>query len=149
MIFGVKKVKKKQFIDERGKIMRMLRNDDEEFTKFGEIYFSYTYPGAIKAWHRHKLMTLNYAAVFGKIKLVLYDDRIKSPSFGKIEEIYLSDEDYFTIIIPPMIWNGFKSIEGKSSIIANCSDMVHNEGEIERKPFNDSSIPYDWGIKYK
>jgi len=149
MIFGIKINKKKQFIDERGKIMRMLRTDDEEFLKFGEIYFSYTYPGAIKAWHRHKVMTLNYAAVFGKIKLVLFDDRKSSPTFNQIQEIYLSDEDYFTVTIPPMIWNGFKAIENQPAIIANCSDQVHGEDEIERKDYDDSSISYDWEIKHK
>lgn len=149
MIFGVKVNKKKQFIDERGKIMRMLRVDDEEFSKFGEIYFSYTYPGAVKAWHKHKRMTLNYAAVFGKIKLVLFDDRKNSTTFNQIQEIYLSDEDYFTVTIPPMIWNGFKAIENQPAIIANCSDQVHSEDEIDRKDYNDSSIGYDWNIKHK
>ena len=149
MIDGVKITKKKQFIDERGKIMRMLRVDDEEFVKFGEIYFSFTYPGAIKAWHKHKKMTLTYAAISGKIKLVLFDDRKNSPTKGKLEEIFLSDEDYFTITIPPLIWNGFKSIENKSAIIANCTDVPHFEEEIERKDYNDSSIPYDWGIQLK
>lgn len=149
MIDGVRIIKKKQFIDERGKIMRMLRVDDEEFVRFGEIYFSFTYPGAIKAWHRHKKMTLTYAAISGKIKLVLYDDRDKSPTKGNIEEIFLSDENYFTITIPPLIWNGFKSIENKSAIIANCTDVPHSEDEIERKNYNDPSIPYDWGIQLK
>ena len=149
MIDGVKIIKKKQFIDERGKIMHMLRVDDKEFVKFGEIYFSYTYPGAIKAWHRHKEMTLTYAAVSGKIKLVLFDDRKNSPTEGKLEEIFLSDEDYFTVTIPPLIWNGFKSIEDKAAIVANCTDVPHSEGEIERKKFDDPSIPYEWSMKLK
>jgi dTDP-4-dehydrorhamnose 3,5-epimerase len=149
MIHGVKINKKKQIIDERGKIMHMLRVDDKEFVKFGEIYFSYTYPGAIKAWHRHKEMTLTYAAASGKIKLVLFDDRENSPSKGQLDEIFLSDEDYFTVTVPPMIWNGFKSIENKSAIVANCTDIPHSENEIERKEYNDPNIPYDWGMKLK
>tara|TARA_B110001450_G_C17281178_1_gene343543 strand:+ start:100 stop:549 length:450 start_codon:yes stop_codon:yes gene_type:complete len=149
MISGVEINKKKQFIDERGKIMRMLRIDDKEFKKFGEIYFSYIYPNAIKAWHKHTITTLNYAAVFGKIKLVLYDDRKNSSTYKQIQEIFLSDEDYFTVTIPPMIWNGFKAIQDQPAIIANCSDHVHDENEIERKDYNDRSIVYDWKIKYK
>ena len=149
MIDGVKINKKKQIIDERGKIMHMLRVDDKEFIKFGEIYFSYTYPGAIKAWHRHKEMTLTYAAVSGKIKLVLFDDRKNSPSKGKLEEIFLSDEDYFTVTVPPLIWNGFKYIENKSAIVANCTDTPHSENEIERRKYNDPNIPYNWGIEFK
>ena len=149
MISGVEIHKKKQFIDERGKIMRMLRIDDKEFKKFGEIYFSYVYPNAIKAWHKHKLNTINYAAVFGKVKLVLYDDRKNSSTFNQTQEIFLSDEDYFTVTIPPLIWNGFKAIQDQPAIIANCSDYVHDENEIERKAYDDNSIGYDWKIKYK
>ena len=69
--------------------MHMLKVTDKEFINFGEIYFSYTYPGAIKAWHKHKEMTLTYAAVSGKIKLVLFDDRIESPTKGKIEKFFI------------------------------------------------------------
>ena len=57
------------------KVMHMLRKDSSVFSNFGEIYFSCTYPGAIKAWHLHKQMTLNYAAIYGEIKCVLFDDR--------------------------------------------------------------------------
>ena len=71
MINGVIISKRNQIIDERGKIMHMLRSDDPIYNKFGEIYFSCTFPGAIKAWHMHKKMTLNYAVISGKIKLVL------------------------------------------------------------------------------
>ena len=78
MIQDVKIVKKQVINDDRGKIVHMLRNDDKNFLKFGEIYFSYVYPNMIKAWHIHKKMTLNYVAAFGKVKLVLYDDRKNS-----------------------------------------------------------------------
>ena len=53
----------------------MLKVNDDNFVKFGEIYFSFVNAKKIKAWHFHKLMTLNYVAVQGHIKLVLYDDR--------------------------------------------------------------------------
>ena len=85
----------------------------------------------------------------GKIKLVLFDDRIESPTKGKIEEIFLSDEEYFTVTIPPLIWNGFKSIENKPAIVANCADIPHSEDEIERIEFDDPFIPYEWDMKFK
>ena len=78
MIDGVIVNTLKQIADERGKVMHMLRDDSEGFVGFAEIYFSCVYPGGIKGWHIHKKMTLNYVAAFGKIKLVLYDDRQNS-----------------------------------------------------------------------
>ena len=52
-------------------------------------------------------MTLNYVAVYGQIKLVLYDDRPKSNSKGIVQEFILSNENHYLISIPPKIWNGF------------------------------------------
>ena len=147
MIQGVKITQLKQIFDERGKVMHMLRSDSQHFSKFGEIYFSCTYPGAIKAWHMHKEMTLNYAVIFGSIKFVLYDDRHNSPTQKEVQELFISTENYQLVTVPPGIWNGFKSIENKFSIIANCSDIPHDPEEMLRKPFNDKYFNYDWNVK--
>ena len=144
MIDGVQIIKKKQIIDERGKIMHMLRNDDKNFTKFGEIYFSYSNPNTVKAWHLHKSMTVNYACVIGKIKLVLMDDRPLSPTKGLLEEIFLTTENYSLVSVPPGIWNGFKGLYQEESIIANCLDQPHNENEMVRKDPEDSYFEYKW-----
>ena len=149
MIEGVKITPLKQILDERGKVMHMLRNDSPLFTKFGEIYFSCTYPGAIKAWHMHKEMTLNYVVIFGSIKFVLYDERENSSTKNQVQEFFISTENYQLVTVPPGIWNGFKGIGTETSIVANCSTVPHIKEEIIRKNFNDSSIPYDWSIKYK
>jgi len=110
MIEGIAIRPLKQISDERGKVMHMLKRDDPWFEKFGEIYFSVVYPGAIKGWHLHKVMTLNYAVVSGIIKLVLYDDREGSPSRGQLQEIFTGQDNYALITIPPNVWNGFKGI---------------------------------------
>ena len=147
MIEGIKIIPKKQIIDERGKIMHMMRNDDANFTKFGEIYFSYSHPNTVKAWHLHKRMTVNYVCVIGKIKLVLFDDRPESSTKGELQEIFLTTENYSLVTVPARVWNGFKSVENKFSIIANCSDIPHEAEEMSRKPFDDPYFNYNWNIK--
>ncbi len=149
MIEGVKVTPLRQIIDERGKVMHMLRADSPIFSRFGEIYFSCVHPGAIKAWHLHKKMTLNYAVPCGEIKFVLFDDRPDSKTRGQFQEFFLSPENYCLVTIPPFIWNGFKGIGQQISIVANCADIPHDPGEIERKSPFDVSIPYDWKIKYE
>ena len=144
MIEGIKITPLKQIEDERGKVMHMLRNDSNNFVKFGEIYFSTVHPNKIKGWHLHKKMTLNYAVVFGEIKLVLHDSRPNSKTKGQIQEFLLSQSNYKLISVPPLIWNGFKGIGNKTAIVANCADLPHDKEEIERKLPFDSSIPYDW-----
>ena len=147
MIDGIKVKSLRKIPDERGYIMHMLRSDDPDFQGFGEIYFSTIYPDVIKAWHLHKEMTLNYAVVSGMIKLVLHDDRSGSPTKGETQELFLGDENYQLVTIPPLIWNGFKGIGTKMAIVANCATLAHDSAEIARKSPFDTSIDYDWSLK--
>ncbi|MDB5526949.1 MAG: dTDP-4-dehydrorhamnose 3,5-epimerase [Devosia sp.] len=149
MIEGVVITPLRQIFDERGKVMHMLREDSPVFSRFGEIYFSCTHPGAVKAWHMHKRMTLNYAVIHGEIKFVLYDDRPGSSTRGELQEFFISPENYSLVTVPPEIWNGFKGVGQKDAIVANCATLSHDPDEIERKPPHDSSIPYDWQIQHR
>ena len=149
MIEGVRVTPLKQILDERGKIMHMLRNDAEGFAGFGEIYFSCVHPGAIKGWHIHKEMELNYAVPHGNIKFVLYDDRTNSPSCGELQEIFMGPDNYCLVTVPPMVWNGFKGIGSEMAIVANCTTITHRADEIDRLDPFDPSIPYNWEIKHR
>lgn len=149
MIDGVILTPLKQIFDERGKVMHMLREDSPIFSRFGEIYFSCTHPGAVKAWHLHKELTLNYAVIYGQIKFVLYDERKDSPTCGEIQELFMSPENYFLVTVPPGIWNGFKSVGNLTSILANCATLPHSQNEIMRRPANDKKIPYKWELEHR
>ena len=147
-IEGVTIVPLRQIADERGKVMHMLKSTDPHFEEFGEIYFSVAWPGAIKAWHLHKRMTLNNAVISGRAKLVLYDDREGSASRGVVEEIFLGEDNYVLVKIPPGIVNGYKPYGESPVILANCATMPHEPDEIVRiDPFT-ADIPYDWNIKH-
>jgi len=146
MINGVIINKLKKIHDERGFIMHMMRNDDEIFNKFGEIYFAGAYPGVIKGWHLHKIQEQNYVVINGMIKLVLYDKRSDSSTKGMIMEIFMGDLDYKIVKIPPKIINGWKCIGTNTAIVANLSDHPHTQGEMERiDPFS-KDIPYNWNL---
>ena len=133
--------------DERGTILHMLRATDPHFQKFGEIYFSTVYKGVVKGWHRHRGMTLNYACVHGRIKLVLYDDRPGSPTLGEIQEVFLGPDAYALVIIPPEVWNGFKGMSDPYAIVANCCTEPHDPARSTRlDPFK-NTIPYDWNVR--
>jgi len=148
LIDGVVVKPLRRIADERGFIMHMLRKDDLDFEEFGEIYFSTIYPGAIKGWHLHKEMTLNYAVIGGMIKLVLYDDRDNSPTKGELQEIYIGRENYQLVKVPPLVWNGFKGYGDEMAIVANCATLAHDPNEIVRMSPFDTSIPYNWDLKH-
>ena len=147
-IEGVRITPLRRIPDERGMIMHMLRVDQPHFERFGEIYFSGVYPGAIKAWHIHKAMTLNYAVPVGMIKFVLYDDRERSSTRGQLMELFVGEANYALITVPPMVWNGFKGIGDTMAVVANCATLPHDPLEIDRCDPLDNHIPYDWALKH-
>ena len=147
-IAGVQIIPLRRIPDDRGTIFHMLRADDPHFLAFGEIYFSSIYEGVVKGWHRHEEMTLNYACIFGRIKLVLYDDRDDSDTRGALQEAFLGPDDYSLVVIPPGVWTGFKGMD-EVSIVANCATHPHDPTLTDRlDPFGDR-IPYDWGVRHR
>ena len=101
MISGIR-TKELQFLpDERGGLMEMLRSDDELFIKFGQVYITTVYPGVVKGWHYHKIQTDNFVAVKGMIKLVLYDNRQDSPTYGEVNEFFIGEKKPLACSDPP------------------------------------------------
>jgi dTDP-4-dehydrorhamnose 3,5-epimerase len=148
VIDGVQVIPLRRIPDERGTVYHMMKCTDPHFRQFGEIYFSTVYKGVVKGWHRHREMTLNYACIFGRIKLVLYDDREGSPTKGEIMEVFLGPDDYSLVVIPPEVWNGFKGMSEPFAMVANCCTHPHDPSRTTRvDPFG-SEIPYRWGVEH-
>ncbi len=147
-IEGVQVIPLRRIADERGTILHMLKSTDPHFRQFGEIYFSTIYRGVVKGWHRPREMTLNYACVFGHIKLVLYDEREASPTRGELMELFLGPDDYSLVVIPPEVWSGVKGMSEPFAIVANCCTHPHDPSRSVRIDPFENHIPYDWGVRH-
>ena len=149
-IEGVTTVALRELADEHGAVLHMLRSDAPDFTQFGECYFSEVLPGAIKAWKVHREQTQNFAVPVGRIRLVIYDDRVDTGTRGNIQIQELGRPDaYSRVQIPPGLWYGFACIGSTPALLVNCADLPHDLAESERKSAFDPSIPYDWHIQHK
>ena len=146
-IVGLKVIPLRRIPDDRGTIQHMLRVTDPHFLGFGEIYFSSVYPGVIKGWHLHREMTLNYACVSGRAKLVAYDDREGSPTRGNLEEIHFGQDFHALVQVPPEVWNGFTAVGNHEALIANCCTHAHDPSRSSRMDPWENHIPYDWRVK--
>jgi dTDP-4-dehydrorhamnose 3,5-epimerase len=147
-IDGVRVTPLRRIPDERGAVFHMLRCDDPHFEGFGEIYFSTIWPGAIKGWHVHDRMTLNYAVPVGMIKFDCYDGRDDSPTHGNLVELFLGEQNYALVTVPPGVWNGFKGYGDRAALVANCATVPHDPSEIHRKDPFTPDIPYDWSLRH-
>lgn len=147
MIKGLVIKSKKRIVDERGMIMHMLRADDPDFEKFGEVYFTTVYPGVVKGWHCHTKQINNYVVVSGMVKMAFYDMRDDSPTKGEVVELFAGDDNYVFIKIPTGVASGIKGIGVKPAIIANCATEMHDPDEDVRIDPHNNDIPYNWNRK--
>ncbi|UCD55343.1 MAG: dTDP-4-dehydrorhamnose 3,5-epimerase family protein [Candidatus Omnitrophota bacterium] len=146
MIEGVKIKKLKIIPDERGRLMEILRSDDELFEKFGQVYMTTVKPGVVKAWHYHQLQRDNFCCVRGKIRLGLYDARKQSPTFKKTMDIVISMNEPKLVSIPMNVYHGFKGIADEESIIINTPTEMYNHAKPDEYRIDayDNDIPFDW-----
>ena len=148
-IEGVKIKNLRVIPDERGRLMEVLRHDDEIFIKFGQVYITTTYPGVIKGWHYHKKQYDNIACVHGMLKVALFDKRENSHTKGEINEFYIGIHNPILIQIPPGVLHGWKCVSETEAIVINCPTeiYIYDDPDEFRVPPHDVSIPYDWGRK--
>lgn len=149
MIDGVKVKKLKVIPDERGRLMEMVRCDDEDFIKFGQVYMTTAFPGVVKGWHYHKKQHDNMVVVRGMMKIVLYDNRETSPTCGEVNEFFAGTHNPVRITIPPGVCHGFKCISSEEAIVINMvtEPYDYDNPDEYRLPPHGGDIPYDWGRK--
>ncbi len=149
MIDGVQTKQLKRIPDERGRLMEILRCDDEMFTKFGQVYMTTTYPQVVKAWHYHKKQTDHFVCVKGMAKVVLYDSREDSPTYRQVQEFFIGERNPVLLKIPRLVMHGFKAIGTEMAMIINFPTELYNYSEPDeyRVPWDSKDIPYDWSIR--
>lgn len=147
LVNDVKIIPLKKFVDERGAVMHMLRSDQDHFQGFGEIYFSLINPGVIKGWKLHKKISQSMAVPEGNVRMVVYDSRKESSTFGNFQIINFGSENYSLLQLPPNVWYAFQAISANHAIITNCITTPHEPNESETLPLDTTLIPFDWSKK--
>ena len=149
MIDGVLVKTLKIIPDERGRLMEILRCDDEMFLKFGQVYMTTAYPGVVKGWHYHKKQADNMAVVRGMMKIVLYDDREGSPTRGEVNEFFAGTHRPILLHIPNLVYHGFKCVSTEEAVVVNIPTEPYDYREPDefRVHPHENAIPYDWERK--
>ena len=149
MIEGVKIKKLRRIVDDRGYLMEILRDDDELFIRFGQVYISACFPGIVKAWHCHRKQWDNFCVISGNAKIGLYDDRPESPTCGEVEALVIGELNPVLVQIPPMVWHGMAAVGGQTAILLNIptEHYEYDEPDELRRPPFDPEIPFEWFTK--
>ena len=146
LIDGVAARRAKVLPDQRGRLGEILRADDPWFEKFGQVYFTTTYPSVVKAWHYHKKQTDHFYVAKGTVKIALYDKREDSPTYETVNEIYLGEHCPGLLRIPPGVEHGWMCVSETEAYIINVVSEMYDYSEPDefRTDPHDNDIPYDW-----
>lgn len=157
MLPGVRLYDIKKFPDERGFFAEILREDWKEFLEDDEVVqanLSFSYPGVIRAWHRHLRGQVDYFIVLrGAMKICAYDDDPTSPTRGELDEIIASSERLQVVRIQGNYWHGMKTLGNEASMTVYAVNRLYDykNPDEERRPWDDPTIidprtkkPFDW-----
>ena len=150
MIEGVEIKKLKVHEDERGSLFEILRSDEPMFMKFGQVYISKCKPGWVKGWHYHKKQCDYFCVIKGKARVVLFDNRHDSKTFGEIGEYEMGEDNLMVLKVPPFVVHGFECLGEEDCWLLNVPDQVYNREKPDeyRISLNDPSIPYErWKVR--
>lgn len=111
---------------EAGNLYHGLKESDDGYDKFGEVYFSSIKKNKIKAWKMHTKMKMNLIVMSGEIRFNFID---LSKNIIERYEINLSINNYKRITVNPGLVFGFKGISD-NNILVNIANIAHDDNEV-------------------
>ncbi len=150
MIDGVKLREVKNVPKEGGLLVEVFRKDwSLDIGPVDQVFQVTLNPGAVSAWHAHEVTTDRLFVNHGAMKIVLYDARQGSPSYGWINTFLLGSARPGLLIVPPKVWHGVQNLSNEPSSILNLVDQAYRYEDPDhwRLPADSPEIPYDFGWK--
>jgi dTDP-4-dehydrorhamnose 3,5-epimerase len=140
MLKGITVKPLRKFADERGFFTEIYRADwRETFTEpIMQSNLSVTYPGVVRAWHKHEEGQIDYFTVIkGAVKLCAFDEES-----GELNEIISTGESPQVVRIPGHYWHGFKAFGNELAILVYFVNKMYNYEKPDevRRPWNDPAI---------
>ncbi len=132
---------------DHGVITEMFRSEwDPTGLPIVHIYQSRLFPGAIGAWSCHATTIDRLFVNQGHLKIVLYDGREESKSFGRVVELHTGDARPAFVIVPSGVWHGLQNLGASDALIVNCPTKAYDYEDPDhyRLPFDSPEIPYAW-----
>ena len=127
--------------DERGYFAEIMRKDWKDLfgnDNVAQANLSLTFPGVIRAWHRHLKGQTDYFIVLkGAIKICIFDEKTE-----ELNEVVSSSQDLQAVRVPGHYWHGFKALGNEPVKLLYFTTRLYNYSspDEERRPWNDQTL---------
>jgi dTDP-4-dehydrorhamnose 3,5-epimerase-like enzyme len=100
-------------------------------------------------WYVHQKTIDRYVLVTGQLRVALFDDRVDSPTYGKLQVFEIGgllSKLPQGLCIPPGVWHSFKSIDGEF-LFLNSKHPGYNQADPDkfRMSMPNEKCEFNWG----
>jgi dTDP-4-dehydrorhamnose 3,5-epimerase len=141
MLLGITVKPIKRLSDERGSFAEVMRVDWKDLFAedvLSQANLSVTYPGIIRAWHRHlKGQTDYFLCLKGAIKICGFDEKT-----GELDEIVSTGAEPQLVRMPGFYWHGFKALGNEPAMLLYFTTNLYDcaSPDEERRQWNDATL---------
>ncbi len=91
-----------------------------------QVHVTTTFAARIRAWGLHRAVTDRLFVAAGLVKIVVFDGREASPTFGRINEFMAGERNPGLLVVPPNLYHGWKNIGTTEAIVINMPDTMYD-----------------------
>ena len=114
-----------------------------------QIAATFTYPGAVKAFHYHVHHTDCWVPSAGMLQVALVDLRERSKTFGVKNTLYIGTLRPWILVVPPGIAHGDKVIGMEPAGLIYVTSRSYDPADEGRLVYDDPRLNCDWGLQHK
>jgi dTDP-4-dehydrorhamnose 3,5-epimerase len=137
-------------VDDRGSLTEAINFDDPFWDE--PIVYGYCItinPGRIKGWGMHRKQADRYVLVAGKVRVVLFDGRVNSPTHGRFSEFHFTEATRGRLLIPPGVWHADQNWGDSEAVIVNFPTRPFDREHPDKYRIDHESdvIPFDFRLR--
>ena len=140
MLKGIEVKPLRRFADERGFFTELMRSDWADIfeQEIVQANFSISYPGMVRAWHRHLRGQVDcFVVLRGALKICAYDDETE-----ELDEVVSAGDNLQVVRMPGHYWHGFKVVGDERAYLVYFVNRLYEYAnpDEERRPWNDPTV---------
>jgi dTDP-4-dehydrorhamnose 3,5-epimerase len=130
--------------DNRGDLTVLLSELREAIVPPPHVYLVTAAPHSIRAWVYHKRQSDRLAYTNGNIRVVIYDLRPESPSYGRLNIIDTGARNKVLLTIPPLVAHGVQNRGAEACYFVNMPTRAYDPSNPDKSRLSAShpGIPY-------
>jgi dTDP-4-dehydrorhamnose 3,5-epimerase len=128
-----------------GSLTELYRRDwFDDDRPVDQVFHVVLEPGRVSAWHAHAHTWDRLFVTSGMARLVLFDHREGSPTFGVVNELKIGVLRPTLVVVPPRVWHGVQCLGTTPAHLVNAVDRAYDYEHPDhwRVPEDCEAVPF-------